>query len=413
MKRLKILVVAYACSPVRGSEPGMGWNFVTGIAKYHDVHVIVEKEKFEKEIGEVLKARPELANNITFHFIQKTRQRFLRKIWPPSYYWFYKAWHRKAYDLALSLHKEIDFDLTHQLNMVGYREPGYLWKIDVPFVWGPVGGFNQFPLSFLKSMGVKGGVYYLGRNILNYLQMNYSSRPRLAAQKAGRGMIAATRDTHKAIKGLWGVGSEIITEVGSLSNSISQVNRRTTGQVLQIAWSGLHVYGKALPLLLTGLSQLDSHVDWQLNVLGEGPLTKRWKELAKQLEIDDRCKWHGWLVKDKAVNVMKGSHLFVITSLSDLTSTVTLEALSLGLPIICLDHCGFADVVTEQCGYRIPVTNPKEVALNIAKAITAIWHDEDKRQDLSQGAMARVEDFSWDKKMEKLNVIYQSVLENQ
>jgi hypothetical protein len=28
------------------------------------------------------------------------------------------------------------------LNMIGYREPGYLWKLNVPFVWGPMGGTN-------------------------------------------------------------------------------------------------------------------------------------------------------------------------------------------------------------------------------------------------------------------------------
>jgi glycosyltransferase involved in cell wall biosynthesis len=413
MKRLKVLIVAYACSPKRGSEPGMGWNFVTSIAKHHDVTVIVEKEKFENEINEELDTSPELKETISFYFIKKARQRLLRKIWPPSYYWFYNAWHKKAFKLAKELHNKKGFDLTHQLNMVGYREPGYLWKLGLPFVWGPVGGFNQFPLSFLKAVGIRGGLHYIGRNVLNYLQMHYYSRPRLTAKKADKGMIAATSETQRAIKRSWDTDSNVICEVGSLPCSLSIVNQRKEGQSLQIAWSGLHIHGKALPLLLNGLSQLDSQVDWQLNILGEGPLTRKWKELAGKLEIDNRCKWHGWLQKNNAVGVMKGSHLFVITSLSDLTSTVTLEALSLGLPIICLDHCGFADVVTEECGYKIPVTNPKEVSKNITQKITEVWYNEDKRQDLSRGAMARVNDFNWDKKMEKMNYIYQSVLSNQ
>ncbi len=46
---------------------------------------------------------------------------------------------------------------------------------------------------------------------------------------------------------------------------------------------------------------------------------------------------------------------FVITSLKDLTSTVLLEALAQGVPVICPDHCGFADVVTGECGLKIPM----------------------------------------------------------
>ena len=91
-KKLKILVSAYACAPNKGSEPGMGWNFVTGLANFHELHVIVEKRKWEQPILEYLKVYPELKANLRFYFIDKTRNKWLRKLWPPSYYWFYKVW---------------------------------------------------------------------------------------------------------------------------------------------------------------------------------------------------------------------------------------------------------------------------------------------------------------------------------
>ncbi len=40
MNRLKILAVAYACDPTRGSEFGVGWGWVDAIAAKHDVTVI-------------------------------------------------------------------------------------------------------------------------------------------------------------------------------------------------------------------------------------------------------------------------------------------------------------------------------------------------------------------------------------
>ena len=125
-KKLKILVSAYACAPNKGSEPGMGWNFVIGLAKFHELHVIVEKRKWEQPINDFLEHNPGLNDSVTFYFIDKKRNKPLRKIWPPSYYWFYKKWQKKAYKLACQLDQKENFDLIHQLNMVGYREPGYL-----------------------------------------------------------------------------------------------------------------------------------------------------------------------------------------------------------------------------------------------------------------------------------------------
>ena len=49
-KKLKILVSCYACSPYKGSEPGMGWNFIKGLSEFHELHVIVEELKWKSDI---------------------------------------------------------------------------------------------------------------------------------------------------------------------------------------------------------------------------------------------------------------------------------------------------------------------------------------------------------------------------
>ena len=60
---------------------------------------------------------------------------------------------------------------------------------------------------------------------------------------------------------------------------------------------------------------------------------------------------------------MSLGHVLCITSISDLTSTVTLEGLSYGLPIISLNHCGFAHVIDDSCGIKIPVKTPQKLQL--------------------------------------------------
>ncbi|MBU4186198.1 MAG: glycosyltransferase [Proteobacteria bacterium] len=410
-RRLKILISAYACSPVRGSEPGMGWGFISALAQFHDLWVITEKEKFQKEVEEGLKDNPELAKHVRFFFIQKKRHRTLRKIWPPSYYWFYKSWQREAFTLARNLHKEIVFDVVHQLNMVGFREPGYLWRLDTPFVWGPIGGFVQMPLRFSPLLGCYGSLYYLGRNFLNWLQIKTLSRTHKAAARAGTGLIAATSDTAKSIQKFWQKDSHIICEVGLSATKTTSFSKREDNEPLRLVWSGLHIPLKGLPILLKALVFIPSSINWRLDILGEGRETGRWKQMAMKLGIAERCNWHGWVPRDESLKTMRHGHVFVVSSLQDLTSTVILEALALGLPVICLDHCGFADVVTPECGIKVPVTYPKKVIEDMSLAIQRIADNESLRQQMAAAALNRAAEFSWDNKAKKLNEIYRQVME--
>lgn len=411
-RRLKVLVSAYACSPYEGSEPGVGWGFVSALSEHHDLWVIVEEEKFRAGIERYLGEHPYFARRVHFYFIRKQRNRWLRKIWPPSYYLYYRRWHEDAYLLAQRLHREVIFDLAHQLTMVGFREPGYMWKLGIPYVWGPVGGMGLFPLRFLPAVGMYGAFYYLGYNLLNWLHMNLLARPRQAAGVAasglGNGLIAATSENLDGAAKYWDRASLLLNEVGLPCEPVPRIRERGANEPLRLIWTGLHIPRKALNLALQALSHLPAELGWELHILGKGPRTVAWQQLANELGITAHCRFHGWMSREQALEIMQGAHLMLITSLRDLTSTVTVEALALGLPIVCLDHCGFADVVNEQCGIKIPVTTPVEVVESMARAIEELARDENKRRTLARGALHRARDFAWDEKARLVDGIYQA-----
>lgn len=407
---MKIVISAYACSPYKGSEPGVGWGFVSALARHHALWVIVEDEKFREDIERFLAVHPGFNKDVHFFFLKKKRNRFLRKIWPPSYYWYYRRWHLDAYRLAQKIHREVGFDIAHQLTMVGFREPGYLWKLGIPFVWGPVGGMGLFPWRFLPAVGAYGVLYYLGYNVLNWMHMNFLKRPCKAAQTAisgsENGLFAATSENQQEAKKYWGCDCALLSEVGLPRKPLEIIRGRTADEPLRLVWCGLHIPRKALNLALLALSRLPAELDRELHILGEGPRTKAWEKLSEKLEVDTFCHFHGWQPRENVLEIMQKSHVMLITSLRDLNSTVTVEALALGLPVICPDHCGFADVVDESCGVKIPVTTPKEVISGIASAIEQLERDEDKRRLLAQGALKRAQNFSWEKKVEEINRVY-------
>jgi len=408
-RRLTVLLCAYACDPTRGSENAVGWAWSTAIAQYHDVWVIAGEQcrgPVEAELGR----RPELAEHMHFYFIRQRQLHWLERIWPPLEMLTYiHQWQRAAYRLACRLHQEVRFDLVHQVTYVGWRAPGLLWKLDVPFVWGPIGGIENTPWRLLPAMGTRGLVYYGLRNVINGFQIRFSYLPRQGFRRAAA-LIAATSGVARCIERSYARRANVICEVSLPPVVAAEPSVRDPAKPLKMAWSGEHQPGKALPLLLHALARLPAEVPWELDVLGQGPCTQAWRRVSRALGLDPQVTWHGWLPRQDALRVVRTAHLFVITSLKDLTSTVIIEALALGVPVICPDHCGFSDVVTDECGIKLPIDSVRHFEAELAQAIVRLASDEPERRRLAAGALERAKDFSWEKKAEAVDQIYRRVL---
>lgn len=406
--RMKVLLCCYACEPDSGSEQGLGWNVASRIARYHDVHVLVEEDKFRGPIEAFSAAHPEQVRGMTFHYIPRLRLRRLRRIFPPSYYWTYRLWHRKAFALAEKLHKIEHFDIAHQVTLAGYREPGYLCRLGIPFVWGPVGGLNNTPWCLLPLLGIRGALYYGVRNVINSWQKRWGRAAREVAPIAGI-VMTSTEEGAQDVRRLWGCDAFPIGEIGCESiNEGREVMHRSVSEPLKIAWVGTLTARKALPILLKALQMFKYRAE--LHVVGDGELRRCWEREALSLPQRHRVLFHGKIPHEKVTSVMAECHVQCITSVRDDTSTVTLEALNAGLPIITLNHCGFATVVDESCGIKIPITNRKQIIADFAAALNRLAEDEDYRVSLCHGALLRCKSFTWDEKIRLICETYEKSL---
>ena len=201
-----------------------------------------------------------------------------------------------------------------------------------------------------------------------------------------------------------------IAEVGTVEHDYNEIPKRNDNEPLKICWSGQHTPGKSLNLLIEALS-INKNLNIELHIIGNGRETKKWQVLAKKLGLKNLI-WYSWVQRSQALEIMKRSHLFVITSMSDLTSTVLLEALSYGLPVIAMDHCGFSNVINGKCGIKIPIKNKKQVVEDLQKAIEFYYNNETERFNASQNAKLRSNDYKWDNKLIILNEVYQKAIED-
>ena len=169
---LNILIDAYAIAPNWGSEQGMGWNWITALAHYCECFVVTECEyKIYIDSWMANKENALLAKNIHFFWNpidnNDMESKSIRKMcWNQGdwrFYKYYKKWQKKTADIARSICKKEKIDILHQLNMIGFREPGYLWQVSketgIPFVWGPTDSKDEFPLQYTEGAGLKTKIF--------------------------------------------------------------------------------------------------------------------------------------------------------------------------------------------------------------------------------------------------------------
>lgn len=412
-QRLKVLVSCYACDPTLGSEPGMGGNWVLQLARHHDLWVLTEENRFAPALADYLERHcPELKPAI--HIIGIPRRRYGENIWQHFfYYWTYRCWQMDAYREAQRLFQQVKFDLIHQLNMIGYREPGYLWKLPIPYLWGPIGGHAQMPWRFLPALARKGALQHGLRNLLNGIQMRNSLRVKQAMRRADL-LLAATRDDQEAIRRIHGRKAVLLSEVGT--DPLSSPAKREShdkSEPLRVVWCGTFVVRKALPLALMAIQLAAQKIAVQLHIVGSGVCEQEWKSLAERRGIASLCHWYGNLPHDRAMEIIRRSDVMLFTSLQEATATVVVEALQFGVPVICHDMCGFGTIIDETCGIKIPVKTPRLSCEMFAEAMVRLAHNPELSQSLSQGALQRARESTWPNRARILLECYQLAIQLQ
>lgn len=207
---------------------------------------------------------------------------------------------------------------------------------------------------------------------------------------------------------VWGCKVEPMLETGA--SLVEGVTPRmlARGETLKLVWSGLFQGRKALPLVLEALGTLKDR-KWTLSILGNGPEAQSWKDIARTIDVADRIEWCGMLPRDGALEVMRDSHVLLHSSLKEGTPHVVLEALALGVPVICHDACGMGTAVTDSCGIKIPMINPRVSVAGFRQALQRVLDEPELVERLSRGAIQRASELSWQSNMDRYSRAYETL----
>jgi glycosyltransferase involved in cell wall biosynthesis len=406
---LKVLLSAFSCGPGRGSEPGVGWNWVQQVSRRHEVWLLTSDE-FQADVE---RAVPSHVHPI-FIPSYKTWERLALFIIPGLDWLYYYWWQWKVYRTARKLQAEHHFDLAHHVTFVTWRAPTFLCLLPIPLIWGPIGGGGVIPRGLRKELGWKGRLFEAFRQWTASVS-RLDPFVQLTMRRAAT-IIAANRETAELLPARYRGKVQTMLGIGMAASEKDKALRPAAKpEGFIILFVALLRPIKGGSLALKTLQRLASkHPEAKLVLVGRGSEGERLAALARELGVNERVQFLGGLSRPEVLGWMQVADALFLPSLRDSGGLVLLEAMAQGKPVVCLDLGGPGEIVNAECGFKIRPGEPEQVVSDLAAALDKLAANPGLRQAMGETGRCRVhEHFDWDKRGERMMEIYKKVQSNQ
>jgi glycosyltransferase involved in cell wall biosynthesis len=173
--------------------------------------------------------------------------------------------------------------------------------------------------------------------------------------------------------------------------------------------NGVDTVIRALPLLPK---------DVTFRVLGTGPEEDALKALARELHVEERVEFVGYVSHAEMPSHLHKADIFVRPSRSEGFGNSFVEAFAAGLPVIATQVGGIADFLydakrnpdKQTTGWAVDVESPE----HIAAAVKDILHKPEKTEEIvARAHKLAVETYDWDIVAKAMRgQVFDSVLKN-
>jgi glycosyltransferase involved in cell wall biosynthesis len=397
---MRVLLSAYACEPDRGSEPEVGWQRALHMLAYADEVWVLTRSNNQA----VIEANP-LSRAPGLHFIYYDLPPWVLKFKKQAWFLriYFVLWQWGAYRLAARYHRKKRFDCVYHVTFASMQSGSFMGRLGIPFVIGPIAGGERAPFRLRRSMPIRGQVKELLRD-LEILSQRYSplTRPAFAAAKR---IYVTTPDSLRLIPSRWRSKAEVQLAIGTRGQAVQCETRRPPDSP-RFVFVGNLLYLKGVHFAIRALAEARKTVPKAtLTLIGKGP-NERWlKDVAAKFDVTDAVEFAGSFPRQQVVDSLPNYTALVFPSLHDSGGMAVLEALSQGVPVICLDLGGPGFAVNASCGIVVPTTNAdeKQTITSLADAMTLLgsmplaeW------KKLSMGATDRANELSWNRLTKRL-----------
>ena len=388
---MKLLISAYACAPGLGSEHAVGWNWATEAHRLgHQVWVLASSAH-RAAVEAACRDDAELAG-INWVF-PEIRGWPLRPATEPEWERSYNLlWQRKAVSHARDLQRRVGFDAIHHLTWAGIRAPTFLGALGPPLIIGPVGGGETSPRLLRDGFASRGRVLEELRDLSN-ATITVNPMVRRGLRDAAV-IFASTADTRNLFTGALREKTLIFSQLAL--SEVRAARPRPSRPPRRLLYAGRLLYWKGIHIAIDAFARLAARVaDASFTIVGDGPERERLQAQAAALNVGDRVDFITRLPQEELFELYDSHDLLLFPSLHDSGGFVVLEAMSHGLPVVCLDLGGPGEMVTAESGVVVATAGrtSEQVAAAAADAMAALLASPERLAVLSAGAIARANQF--------------------
>lgn len=315
--------------------------------------------------------------------------------------------------LVRKLVAEQHIDVIHQPIPVAPRFPSMLFGLGVPVVIGPMNGGMEYPRAFRRNESRISRVAIAAArqfvDIANIL---------LPGKKYADVLLVANERTRKALPaGMHGQVIELVEngidlavwQEAASNHQADESEVRPEVSTPRFVFIGRLVDWKALDIVIRALERVPAAV---LEVIGDGAMAASWKALARELGIQDRVHFSGWLPQQECARRLCSCVALVLPSLYECGGAVVLEAMAMGRPVIATNWGGPADYLNASCGMLIEPESYSSLVEGFAAAMQKLIGSGELAASMGAAGRRRaMQDFDWRRKIDRVVGIYRSVIE--
>lgn len=397
---MKILLSAFAFSPILGSECGVGWNWALQLAKQHKVTVLTHAW-FRTDVEAFLQQHPVANLQVEYFHVEPIKGAFKRSHLDSQVY--YAWWQIKVLAFARTLHAREQFDLVHHLTWGTFRYPSWLGFLGPRFVVGPLGGGERAPWRLFKDVPVKQRFKEVLRDVVVW-SFKLDPLTQWAWSRADK-VFCRTDETASVMPRRLAGRLAVVNEIGAppvVPRSAPVVQKGRThflfaGRLL--AWKGSQLALEAV------VQAIRRGADVSLTIVGDGDLHDLLHQRMLAQGVSGRVSLLARIPQADLMSLYHQADAFLFPSMHDSGGNVVLESLSRGLPVICLDLGGPKHFIHDGCGVVVSTQGVSHADLvsRLADEVVKFAQLNDRqRQSLHDAAIAQAAKLTWEHQVKQV-----------
>ena len=392
---MKVLLSAFQCSPIHGSEMGNAWNWAKTLSELgHDVTVLTLSSYRDR----VMAAGP---HAVDFRFIDLPHSLPMRAPQRMTVYSDYLRWQKAILDYVTT--RRQTFDVAHHVTWGSLRLGSELWRLPVPLVYGPIGGAQVAPPGYWRYLGRGWPAERLRRTLSGpLLPLNV---PGCQAIRHSAVTLVTNSATGEAARRIGARDIRFMLADGLSTDWLGSARVRPAGTPV-VLWVGRMIPCKAPVLAVRAFAALRRRIPARLIMAGDGPLYGQVRNSVQRLGLSADVDLAGWIPWDEVRRRYDSASALLFTSLRDSFGAQFLEALGRGLPAVAIDQHGIADVDVGAAAVKVPLpAHPRELPGAIATALEEVLSD-DAWESRSAAAVRWAGESAWPAKAATVTRVY-------